>query len=232
MAPKRKPKTPLTRPNKVPRNSEAPGVAEPFEEIIEVIDSNGDLLIKFVKQEGEDKPRSLLVSRHVLCLSSKVFRTMLDPDSPFMEGSRQSAEDHSERATPHITLGEDNCNSMTVIMNVIHLKGSEVPTYMSISKLMDLARLCDKYDFRSSLGPWPEIWSKSIIEYWKEPGWEYLFFIATTFRLQDILPKFLQHLTTHCTISEKTQSLVGPRGHHFDEGIPESLLGRRRICRP
>ena len=89
------------------------------------------------------------VSRHVLCLSSTVFRAMLGKDSQFLEAGRDELE-----------LEDDDPRDMEIFLLVIHLQSHKIRLEVSFSRLYRFAVLCDKYDMSRSLGMFSAKWSE------------------------------------------------------------------------
>ena len=231
MAPKRKAAPAAKRPAKKTRTTAKTEVADKATIKVEVIDEDGDLLIKFDKKDGQSRQRYLRVSRHTLCLSSKVFKAMLSDNSPFLEGASNSNKGTALDGTPSVKLMDDDYNAMLILMNVIHLKGSSVPQCVPFPLLDALAVSCDKYDMRASLGPWPGVWARRYFENFEQAGRERLLFIATAFQFGDVLPAISEHLMFTSKLAKGSGELVGPEGDEFIEGVPDTFLGTLTLDR-
>lgn len=115
-----------------------------------------------VKTQGE----SLLVSSRVLSLSSPVLARMLA--SPFKEGLSCTNDASSPRV---ITLLDDDSEALELYCNVVHFQ--HVPVRPSARVLIELARLCDKYDCSEALHSWGQTWSAAVgwVETTRDEEW-------------------------------------------------------------
>jgi hypothetical protein len=90
-----------------------------------IIDVTGDIIL--IVPAGK-KQHKFLVSLFTLCLASPVFSAMLG-NSCFREGL--DLQKHKSRKDPksrfELKLENDNPDAMEIILNVIHLRGEDVP---------------------------------------------------------------------------------------------------------
>jgi hypothetical protein len=95
--------------------------------------------------------RSLVVSSHVLTLTSHFFKRML---------ATGMTEGNSIAQTGHVTipLPDDDAEAMTVICNIIHHRNTSVQPKVDLSFLHDIAVLSDKCDFNEALKPTVTTW--------------------------------------------------------------------------
>ena len=91
-----------------------------------------------------------------LRLSSPVFKTMLDPNSPFVEGQSLAGGGGGEPAK--ITLPEDDPDALEIILNIIHHRGNLIPKKLKSSMMYEVAVLGDKYDMVGCLQGWGLLW--------------------------------------------------------------------------
>ncbi|KAH6674287.1 hypothetical protein B0J14DRAFT_511031, partial [Halenospora varia] len=103
-------------------------------------------------------------SRHVM-LASRVFNAILQVG--FTEGDALKSVGRAE-----IEFLEDDPAAFTTLMNIIHGKGHNVPCTVTFEKLLDLAKLVDKYDLHECVFWFSEGWIQSIKDkvptYWYE----------------------------------------------------------------
>ena len=128
-----------------------------FEDVAN-INPNGDLHMIFTNKSPAKK--KIVVSRHVLCLSSKVLEAMLGKHAQF----RETADPILSRDGTHeVHFEDDNFYAMTVIMSVVHLQHQRVPKQTRFDQLYQIAILCDKYDLTRSMGLWPDSWAQQFV---------------------------------------------------------------------
>ena len=186
------------------------------------IDPDGDLQMDFPDPtEGDPgQLRGLLVSKHILRLSSPVFRTMLADDSPFHESRNKTLNKDGIQV---INFEDDDVASMEILMNAIHLQNHRVPMNLTINQLGRLAVVCDKYDIRC-LGPWAEMWSKPYLDDFCSPRGRQLL-IATVFRLADWFFDLTENLILDTTLSSEGELLLDDSSRFCDR-VPQSVLGK------
>ena len=198
-----------------------------------IIDEDGDLKLRVTQTRGDSNYEGvdqwLLVTRHVLCLSSKVFKAMLSKDSPFMESAGNAASEGAGREIPTVSLLDDDYFAMVVLMNVIHMKGGKIPEELNFCELCSMAVLCDKYDLRSSLGHWPEVWARRCVEqsldshdimYCRQ--W---LTIANAFGFYEVLLYLVQYLVFHGSVRSADGELFDAHGFSIGDSVPEAILG-------
>ena len=174
--------------------------------ITTTIDPDGDFRLVFDSV-------AFIVSRHVLCLSSSVFRAMLGKDSRFLEGNRGELHVH-----------DDNADDMNILLLIIHLQTHRVPLEVSFGQLDGLALICDKYDMKRSLGAFPQMWAQPYTAKIDAPGFERLLFIAYVFELGSLFKRVTKSLIFRTKIDADTGELLGAEGDDFSERVPESIL--------
>lgn len=89
--------------------------------------------------------------------ASPVFKAMLSPH--FAEGTKLRTTGSIE-----LNLNEDDPVSMLIICRIAHLQNRFVPNSMSVSQLLDISEVCDKYDFREMLRTQAIQWITSALE--------------------------------------------------------------------
>lgn len=183
-----------------------------------IIDTRGDLYMGF--KEGK-----ILVSSKVLSLASTNFQAMLEK-FPFTARSEPSIFGGGHNVIP---FHEDDCKSMVVIMNILHLKHYAIPKEIEFQQLHNVAQICDKYDLLQSLGHWPGIWSAKLIEHMKHTDYETWLFIARVFKQDSILLKITRYLILNSTISPLGEIISG-NGASIHGSVPAPLLSKCLQC--
>ena len=176
------------------------------------IDLDGDLWMQL-------SGGRILVCRKVLRLSSKVFNAMLGSPK-FGESVNPSfANDGIQEAF----FPDDDYESMRIVAHIIHLQSDLVPQSLPFHHISKLAILCDKYDLRQSLGPWPDIWMK---EFQTPPDntWFECLLIAAVFRRDGLFYAVTDHLIRN-TFIDAFGTLSMSREATFSEALPTKIIG-------
>jgi hypothetical protein len=118
---------------------------------IVTIDPEGDIAIELSR--GEDKVQ-LRVSSKVLSLASSVFARMFK--SKFREG--QSLSNANSTGLVVIPLTDEDEDAFTLLCNILHFRMSVIAQTPSLSCLLNLATICDKWDFTEAITPITEQW--------------------------------------------------------------------------
>ena len=105
------------------------------------------------ENEGPAECRITLSSKH-LAVASPVFSRMFQLG--FKEGSQLATGDLE------LSLPEDDSDAMLVFLHVIHGRVRSVPRALSLSKLVQLALLADKYDCAEPLGLFVGMWAGNV----------------------------------------------------------------------
>lgn len=111
------------------------------------LDPWGDL--KIAAADRDKRRRTLVVSSSVMRLASPIWRIMFDPQGSFRE-IRGSAEE--------VEFPDDDADALLILLRIVHLGWRLVPESVSSETLVDLARLCDKYDMIRFVRPWLAGW--------------------------------------------------------------------------
>lgn len=85
------------------------------------------------------------VSPYILCLASPVFRAMLTGN-------------FSEAMKDEIELEDDDPEALLIALRIAHLKHNEVDRTLSLSTLVNVATICDKYDAVTVCRPFVDGW--------------------------------------------------------------------------
>ena len=188
---------------------------------VTIIDPNGDLNMIF-GDDQEPLKKKMVVSRHVLCLSSKVFEAMLGYNSHFREATNPA---RSQDGVREATFQDDDFQAMTTIMNVLHLQHQKVPQRTTFDQLHKIAMICDKYDLTRSMGLWPGVWAEQFVSQVEKKGFHGWLLIATVFRQEEVFTRMTRHIILNSTIDASTGNLVTAEGWEYDEGVPSAIIG-------
>ncbi len=189
---------------------------------ITVIVPNGDLYMVFDVNSSESK--KLLVSRYILCLSSKVFDAMIGDNSHFREGNNPTLSHDGIR---EVAFGDDDFPAMVTIMNILHLQHDRVPPRISFTQLRETAMLCDKYDLIRSIGLWPATWAQHYVDRIEKKGYHHWLLIASVFKQREAFTKITRHLILNSRIHANTGDLVTADGWPFTEGVSSTVVGMK-----
>ncbi|KAA8910703.1 hypothetical protein FN846DRAFT_516885 [Sphaerosporella brunnea] len=96
--------------------------------------------------------RGFLVSSQVLCMTSKVFQKMCGRNSPFKEAAAVRRSNTLGGSAAVVWL-EDDVHALEFILAVLHHRHDLVPAILPFSTLVNVAGVCDKYEFHSVLSP-------------------------------------------------------------------------------
>jgi hypothetical protein len=96
--------------------------------------SNGDLTL-FISQEDSPITQRICISRMTMCLASLVWRVMLTVGGGFVEATKDE-----------IPLVDDDHEALLTILRVAHLRFYEIHKSPSVTQLVNIATVCDKYD--------------------------------------------------------------------------------------
>ena len=125
-------------------------------------DPTGDLVL--VIGSG-DNQRSIRASSKALSLASPVLAAMFRPHH-FSEGTALSSSN-----PPEIYLPDDDPEAFTMFCHLTHFREHHRKRPdPSITQLVNMALLCDKYDAGLAFSPWCELWLHSLLESSKDYG--------------------------------------------------------------
>ncbi len=146
-------------------------------------------------------------------------------NSKFKESDRTTTT--FEDGIQVITLEDDDFQTMEIIMNAIHLQSHLVPRKVTFQQLDDIAILCDKYDLRRSLGPWPDLWSEDHLALVQIEGFERWLFIASAFENAKVHIVITRRLILNAGLSEVGELIaIDPT---FSVGVPASVIGESAL---
>jgi len=185
-----------------------------------VIVPSGDLYMVFNINDAESK--RLLVSRYILCLSSKVFDAMIGDSSHFREATTPTL---SRDGFSEVNIDDDDFPAMSTIMNILHLRHDRVPCRISFTQLRETAMICDKYDLTRSLGLWPATWAQHYVDRIEKKGFQDWLLVASVFKRKEAFTKITRHLMLNSKIDTDTEELVTADGWPFTEGVSSTVIG-------
>ena len=168
----------------------------------------------------KEKPEIFMVSSQAMSLASKQFRNMFAADSRFAEATR------SPGTIIEKSLLEDHVNSLKILLSIIHLKHSLVPSTLSYDELVQLAILCDYYDVAEVVQPWITNWIHHVQKRQAKnklaaEGW---LFVAWTFGIEDIFERVSTYLIRNVAIS--TENTIRIHDHAINAAhMPPGVLG-------
>jgi hypothetical protein len=119
---------------------------------------------------GNDKEGQVevLVASQALCMSSPTW------EKTCSNGCKETTQ---RRAI----FDHDDPDVMLLLLHVAHLKFAHVPTEMSHEELIEIAKVCDKYDSAMLLRPWMRGWIEECKKNWNESKPEGLLFVFWVF---------------------------------------------------
>ena len=92
---------------------------------------------------GSDSPlvyqKTFVVSSAVMRIASPVWRTMFDPQGPFMDTQRSFTQGEMD-------LPEDDADALLCVLRIAHLQFRRIPETLDYALLLKVAIICDKYD--------------------------------------------------------------------------------------
>jgi hypothetical protein len=177
-----------------------------------VIDKRGDVRLELVT-DGK-RVGSLLVSSHVLSLASPVFEAMFNGN--FAEGQGLSA------ALPKsVALPDDDPNAVTLFCEITHMQLANTTDTVSISRLADLAVLCDKYQCTEAVSSWARVEIAQKLSFPDAPAFEKLLFITYVLDLPLEFGQVSSRLTYDRIITISYQTAT-----HSTDLMPLEMIGK------
>ena len=90
--------------------------------------------------------KTFVVSSAVMRIASPVWKTMFDPQGPFMDSQRSFT--HGEMDLP-----EDDADALLCVLRIAHLQFRKLPETLDFVDLLNVAIICDKYETVSIVRP-------------------------------------------------------------------------------
>lgn len=180
-----------------------------------MVDADGDLTMRL-------NGGKLKVSRKVLSISSPVFRAMLGAGGPFKESTDKEFERDGTRA---VSLEDDDFQTMAMMARIMHLQSDKVPDKLSFKQLYQVVILCDKYDLKRCLGPWPKIWATPYLDSYGIEGYEGWLFMSTVFGYDGLFKEVTRHFILNSKVSQDN-SLATTKGIDLGEHVSATIIGK------
>ena len=180
-----------------------------------VLHVDGDVRLVVGKAGGIQQP--IQASKTVMSLASPVWKAMF---------SRVWAEHEASE----IPLPDDDIEATLLVLRIAHLQFQDLPkkSKLTLSRLLDLAVICDKYDLVRLVHPFLDL------NQWAQPwfpigtvGAQYkpeLLFIAWTFGYSREFELLAKHFVTHLRVEADGTLLFA--GQQSPEHMPPGLLGK------
>ena len=183
-----------------------------------IIDTDGDLTMRF-------KGGELKASRKVLSLSSPVFQAMLGSGCQFKESTDKEFERDGNQT---LSFEDDDFHTMAMIARIMHLQNNHVPDKLTFKQLYQVAVLCDKYDLKECLGPWPKIWAEPYLDSNGLEGYEGWLFMSIVFGNDELFKDVTRHLILNSKASADN-SLVTTKGIDVSERVSSTIVSKMLI---
>jgi hypothetical protein len=113
---------------------------------------------------------------------------------------------------------------MLVLMRIGHSRFAEVPTALEFKQLLELARICNRYDTNQLIYPYIHSWISPHQPKILQQGYEQWLYIAYQFGLEDDYSKLSKYLAIECRINPEKQLLVPGAGQVMTGCFPDECL--------
>ena len=186
----------------------------------------GDVLLQLWHNNARTE---FLVSSQVLCIASPVFQRMFSRSSRFKEALELN--DHRRSEPLKLVLEEDDpdaIHAMHTILSILHHRPMTVSERISFKEAVQIALLCDKWDFLDAIYIWVLMWNvNAIILHNRDPTSTLTdrLFIAWVFHLGAIFTDTTIALAAIGYI-DANSVFVLPQQEHSKATIPESVSGK------
>ena len=198
-----------------PELSNTPPYTPPVEEVDESVvylDPSGDLTVHVALDEQQ---KTFIVSSKAMCLSSPVWRAMLDPRGHFKESS-----------AGEVCFPEDDSESLLLILRIVHFQFQRIPNSLTWNQLLGITELCDKYDIVTLVRPWLPNW----LEKWRhladtagyEANWV---FIAWVYGDNATFERIIKRVAMKITTKTSGEYLDGA-GNLLEWEMPPGIVGQ------
>lgn len=133
-----------------------------------------------------------------------------------------------------MSLTDDNPTAFLILMRVAHVQYQLVEAaIISYEILLALAKICDKYDTITLIGPWIDKWLKPCELQAVEKsymGFEGLAFVAWTFGKPALFGNIAHHLVADMTFDSEDN--LKNQGRLVDSTMPPGLIGKSSPSQP
>ncbi|KAH8744166.1 hypothetical protein F5882DRAFT_127702 [Hyaloscypha sp. PMI_1271] len=153
------------------------------------------------EEEGQVE---VLVFSQALCMSSPVWEKICS--NGFDETTQRRA-----------TFAHDDADAMLLLLHIAHLKFAHVPTNMSRTDLVVIAKVCEKYDNGMLLRPWMRGWIAEHKKNWNESKPEKLLLVFWVFGDASGFERAAKRLVLLGTCENGPRTLSMSSGVSFNE---------------
>lgn len=186
-------------------------------------DEDGDTQLLLNPDSDE---RIIVVSWKAMSLVSSAWKVMLNPNSPFNEGTR------ADRVIP---LPDDDPEGLAILLNIAHFRFERVPTVLTFHGLLHVAILTEKYRATKMVRPWVRGWLDAAQSWIEEPGYEELLFVAWAFGDEEMFETIVLRLVRQVSINKEGQYAT-PAGRILHpcndiDFFPPEIIGEARVLR-
>ncbi|TEY44014.1 hypothetical protein BOTCAL_0356g00160 [Botryotinia calthae] len=180
------------------------------------------------------------LSSHALCFASPVWKKFVFPPLFLPSSLRNQEELNAKKACtvpeepfPDIELDftEDDPEALLILLQIAHLKFSNIPAKLSYDVLYNISILCNQYDCRRLVKPWIQDWLKNESTEAYLPHKEGWLWIAYYFGREDICYHMIKTMALRLTIGNdgKRMLMDGPVDREYltfdDKRYPLHLEG-------
>ncbi|KAF2185227.1 hypothetical protein K469DRAFT_500499, partial [Zopfia rhizophila CBS 207.26] len=158
-----------------------------------VLDPKGSLTIITGNEYAQDDtgPPKFQVSPKTMRLASRVWDSMFEKlDSHW-----------PSRKNKTIAFDQDDPHMLLVVLNIVHFRFKELPGSLGFGQLVELARICQRYDLVGIMKPFLPQWTRRFQDSILNPGREKWLLIAHQFGYVDDFERIARHLVVHCTVN-------------------------------
>lgn len=166
-----------------------------------------------------------VVDSKIMMLVCTVWSRMLAPDGHFIESKAP------ESGMREISFPDDDPDTLTILLNIAHLRFNMVPNSVGLKTLVNLAVLTDKYGAEGLLSPWLGVWMEPYITKYAPPGWEELLYVCWAFGYAETFGDLSSKLVMELGLNDEGKPVTPDKivldaddGLHF----PPSMIGKSK----
>ncbi|KAF7896493.1 hypothetical protein EAF00_006507 [Botryotinia globosa] len=151
------------------------------------------------------------LSSHALCFASPAWKKFVFPPFPLLSSIRNEEEPNSKNACAvpeepfpdnELDFTEDNPEALLILLQIAHLKFSDIPSQLPYEVLYHIATLCDQYDCRRLVKPWIQGWLKDEANEAYLPHYEGWLWVAYYFGRKEIFYHMMKILALRLEIGK------------------------------
>ncbi|KAH7062529.1 hypothetical protein B0J12DRAFT_736063 [Macrophomina phaseolina] len=186
-------------------------------------DAHGDLRLLVRDERNPSNIDHFIVSSKAMSFACDPWKSMFGPDGPYKEA--QKVEGIKEMTLP------DNPRALKLLLDIAHLRFSQVSRSLSFEDLAALSIVTDKYQATALVKPWIHDWIRSLSSASLQAGHENWLWIAWEFGEPGIFEQVAARLVRESEEDCKTGVLVrqgraldpADNNEPFPMGILESI---------